>query len=216
MTLTIGVDFDGCMFPLHTTLAAWTLDTGRTELPDNPDQWHYWRPLGVTDDEFEDLLDAFGEAGGFRMAAPYPEALEALTAIFDAGHDLIGVSSRPPTRAVSGATYGWVADWFLPLRSILLGPNAKLEAECDLIVDDNPVELVRVRELGEAVPVLLDRPYNRKAHGFLRVTWDELPGFLDTAAESVSGEPEGERRYALADLVEEMLEPDPESDDEHV
>lgn len=201
--LTVAFDFDGCLFPFEEAIAEWWAAEGRTPaLPAEADTWQWWRTVGISEEDFHAGLEAFGEAGGFRTRAPYPEALEAVTSIYDAGHDLLGVTSRPATRAVECATFGWIADWYLPLRSVLIGPTAKLEVECDVIVDDNPDELAAVDELGEAVGLLLDRPHNRGCDDWPRVTWGTLPALCDTLAYEVSGIDTSERGGIILDALE--------------
>lgn len=204
--LTIAVDTDGCTFPLHAALAEWWTGMGYTpELPVEPDCWHYWRPLGIDDDTFDEALKSFGEANGFRSMPPYPEALVGLNELFDAGHDLIGVTKRFPTRAVEADTFGWIADHLLPLRAMLIGPTAKLEAESDIVVDDNPSDLATIVDLGEAAPVLLDRPWNRECADFVRVSWSGLPLLADRLAEAVAGENAADRPFVIAEVLDGIL-----------
>lgn len=201
MSLVIAVDFDGVMYPFPFAMATWWAETGlMPELPVEPICREWWTTIGVSDAEWLDALTAFGEADGYRMAAPYADAAVGVVSLFDAGFDLVGVSSRPPSRAVEAATYGWVADWLLPLRAVMLGPNAKLEVECDLLIDDDPAALRALSELGEACGILLDRPWNRDAD-WPRASWEELPSLVTVLADAVVGVPVTERRWELEDAL---------------
>lgn len=203
--LCVALDFDGVLYPFTKAMASWWHDAGhRPLLPPEPTCRDYWLELGVEPDEWAARLEAFAEADGYRLEAPYPEALEGVAALFDAGFDLIGVSSRPPSRAVESSTFGWVADWMLPVRSVLLGPNAKLEAECDLLVDDDPAALAALDDLGEAAGLLLDRPWNQDADG-PRASWAELPVLLTALADAVTGVSAAERKWALADALADFF-----------
>lgn len=202
--LVVTLDFDGVMYPFHRAISSWASAAGRPALPTEPDCWAYWRQAGLDDDEWEALLSAFGEDGGYRAEAPDPDALEGIGALFDAGCDLVGATSRPPSRAVVASTYGWVGDWCLPLRSVLIGPAAKLEVECDLLIDDDPAALVALADLGEAAGLLLDRPWNQDAPG-PRVSWEDLPGCVSALADLVAGVDETERKWAVADALESFF-----------
>lgn len=204
MTLIVAVDFDGVMYPFPRAMAEWSASTGGPVLPEVPTSMRYWKEAGVSDDEWEALLSAFGEAGGYRSEAPDPDALEGVTALFDAGCDLLGVTSRPASRVVVTSTYGWVGDWMLPLRAVLIGPNAKLEAECDMVIDDDPATLDALADLGEAVGILLDRPWNQDTD-HPRATWEELPVLVGALADAVAGAPEAERKWDLADTLADFL-----------
>lgn len=203
--LVIALDFDGVMYPLTDAVNFYWRSNGRPfVVPDPCTNYAFWRDAGMTDDEWEAELLAFGEADGYRLAAPYPEALVGVTALFDAGCGLIGVTSRPHTPAVVRSTYGFVADNYLPLRSVHIGPISKLEAEFDLLIEDNPAELDRLHEIGEASGLLIAQPYNVGAP-WPRVSWEELPALVDALAAEVAGVADTERRDVLADALEGMV-----------
>lgn len=204
MTLVLALDLDGVLYPFPQAFAGWADAAGVGSFPVDPGCRDYWLELGLDTDDWLAHLSAFGEADGYRLEAPYPEALAGVEALFDAGFDLLAVSSRPASRAVEASTYGWVGDWMLPLRAVLLGPNAKLEAECDLLVDDDPAALAAVDDLGEAAGVLLDRPWNRDADG-PRASWAELPALVVALADAVAGVDSGERKWALKDALESFF-----------
>lgn len=204
--LIVAFDFDGVMFPLMEALDAWWRRTGRPGVvPAETTTWAFYREMGLTEAEWVEALAAFGEDDGYRSVAPYPEALAGVTAIFDGGAGCIGVTSRPPTPVIVRSTYGFVADYYLPLRSVHIGPVAKLEAEYDVLVDDNPVELERLAEMGEAAGLLLARPYNVGAP-FPRVSWEELPPLIDALDAQLKGVSDGDRRDTLADVLAEMVD----------
>lgn len=205
--LTVAVDYDGVSYPFPQAISGWAGERG-IDLPSAPVERCYWRDCGLDDAGWEALLSEFGEDGGYRREPPYPEALEGINAIFDAGHDLLGVTSRPATRAIEASTFGWTADWVLPLRSVLIGPGSKMGAECDLVVDDDPDEIVLVEELGEASGLLLDTPWNQGAEGFVRVTWAQLPGVIESLALAVAAEAVADRSFVLVELLDEIRDPD--------
>lgn len=201
--LTVGLDFDGVMYDFVGAVVEWARDATGLTLPTEPERHDFWRGL-MPDEGWEALLEAFAEDGGYRVRPPQPDALEGIKQLFDDGHDLIGVSSRPATRIVEASTYGWVSDWMLPLRSVLLGPAAKLEAECDLIVDDDPAALGAVAEMAEAVGVLMDRPWNRTS-SIARVSWAQLPLLCEEAATAVAACQPTDRLWALEDAVDKFM-----------
>jgi len=204
--LTVALDYDGVSYPFSHAISGWAGERG-IDLPSDPVERSYWRGCGLDDAGWDALLVEFGEDGGYRREAPYPEALEGINAIFDAGHDLLGVTSRPATRAIEASTFGWTADWVLPLRSILIGPGSKMAAECDLVVDDDPDEIVQVEELGEASGLLLDAPWNQEAEGFVRVTWAQLPEVVEALASAVAAEAPSDRRFVLVEMLDEIRRP---------
>jgi len=201
--LTVALGFDGVLFPLPAALAVWASPRG-VDLPGEPDGPSWWRSCGLSDDDWVQLVADFGEDSGYQSADPYPEALDGLVEIFDLGHDLVGATSRRPTRRVEASTFGWVAQWVLPMRAVLIGPASKLEVECDLIVDDDPAALDAVDEMGEACGLLLDRPWNRDAVGFPRVSWSALPALVEMLGEQVAAEADADRRFVLAEAVESL------------
>lgn len=207
MTLTVALDLDGVMYPLPVAVSSWAAEKGAyPPLPTEPSSWDFWTELGLSDADFAALLEAFAEDGGYNLCPPIPEALEGVVTLFDAGFDIVAVSSRPPSRAVEVSTYRWIADWFLPFRAVMLGPTAKLEVEADVVVDDNPADLALLADLGEACGLLLDRPWNQGVDDFCRVSWAELPSLLDVVAEAVAGIARGERGPLVAEALEEILE----------
>lgn len=205
--LTISLDFDGVMYPLLPALAPWWTSSGRPEsIPLHPTTWHFWRELGVSDPEFAAALEDFGEDGGYRRCDPYPGVLEGLEAMFDAGADLLGSSSRPPTRMVEASTYGWTADFQLPLRAIHLGGiHAKLEVECDVHVDDDPVALDEIEKQGEACGILLDQSWNRDCDRFPRVSWGSLPPLVELLQQVTAGEPDSDRHWAIEEALADTV-----------
>lgn len=206
--LTVAFDYDGVSYPFCRAAAGWGRETRGIELPEEPAEHHFWRGCGLSDADWDAFLIEFGEDGGFRREDPYPEALAGIIEIFDAGHDCVGATSRPATRAIQASTFGWSADWFLPFRSILLGPLAKLEIECDLIIDDTPSEIERVEDdRGTACGILLARPWNEDAAGFARVPWEALPAAVEILADAVAGEPDADRAYVIADLLDGIRDP---------
>jgi hypothetical protein len=214
VTITVATDFDGVLYPFLEALAQWWAETGRPgEVSVDPSEREFWRSMGLTDEEFHVALDEFGEDGGFRTQPPYELALSGLELMFDSGAELVGVTSRAKTKAVAASTFGWVADWFLPLRCILIGPTSKLEAECDLVLDDDPATLDMLEELGEARGLLLDRPWNRHDGHHPRVTWEQMPGIVEGLLTITTGLSDPERTWAIQDAVD-LLRGDEEAEEE--
>lgn len=190
-TLVVAIALDSVAFPLREAVTRWC------EIEGLPEPADLCSPL----------LEEFGEAGMYRMREPNPDVLAGLGAIFDAGVDLVATANRPRSRMVEASTYGWVADWFLPFRAILLGPDAHLEAEADLFIADNPAELDALDDLGGPPGVLLERPSNADADHY-RVPWSALPGFVDMVATAVAGEPDADRPFAIAELISDLSSSD--------
>lgn len=205
MTLCVALDFDGVMYPFTRAWSVWWASVGGSPMFDvEPDVREFWLASGVSSPEFHDHLAVFAVEEGYRTQEPYPEALVGLMALFDSGCDLVGVSSRPASRAVVCSTYGWVADWMLPLRSVSLGPTSKLEVECDLLIDDDPAALLALEDYGDGSGILLDRPWNRESD-LPRASWAELPALVAALVEAVGSAPEGERKWELAEALAEMV-----------
>lgn len=200
--MIIAFDLDGTTARFHTAIADHCRSFHGVDLPTEPDCWRYARPW-MPDEEFEAAVVAFGDAGGFGSLAVYEDAAAGLSALAAAGHQLLAVTSRPSTPEVCRSTFRWVAALPWLVRGVLVGPGSKLDLEADLLFDDDPWTVDLVAEEASVAPVLIDRPWNR-ASPAPRLSWPVVPEVVAGLEAKLEGVPAGERRWVLADLVEEV------------
>lgn len=196
MGLRLGIDLDGVVADFNRGWTAAYNDAFDAAL--RPDEVVSWdSPLALT--HFRDMPAFWAWAkdhGGhsvFRHLEPYPGAIETLTALDDAGHDVVILTAKPDWARTD--TLRWLADHEVPTREIHLLED-KHRVRCDVYLDDAPhqvADIARARA-DQATVCRFVRPWNTPVPRALDVhDWDgfadlvrSLPGRTDPTRDGVA------------------------------
>lgn len=108
-----------------------------------------------------DLYGIFRRPGFFRNLEPLPGALEGFRSLYDAGHELVIVST-PTGPESAGDKYRWLAEHlpYLPEKDVFLGSHKHM-VKADVIIDDRGETLERYhQEWPQALCLGIHFPYN--------------------------------------------------------
>jgi uncharacterized HAD superfamily protein len=119
----------------------------------------------------------------YSVGDPMEGAVEALTQIYNSGHEIHIVSARDPIAL--DVTERWVRKHGIPHHSIQVGAQDKGEVAVrlglDIAIEDDPRYII---QLIDRIPVIVpDALYNqelRSANIHRMHHWNEVPGILDS------------------------------------
>lgn len=109
----------------------------------------------------------------FRHLEPYPDALEAMHRLHDAGHRLVIVTAKPDWAVPD--TLRWLADHRAPTTEIHFEYD-KHRVECDVYLDDSPQVLPKLLAHRPAATVCrMVQPWNVPLDGAIDVhSWADF------------------------------------------
>lgn len=183
--MLLGLDLDGVLCDIGPAVSARIAD--RFGVASHPATWRTYDlrrlRLGVPDAHFNAFLDeTFADPALYHSAPMVEGVMEAMSALADAGWDMVGITARAPHLAE--ATDAWLAHHRFPLTGVhhtaMLG-KAEVAGRLGVVaaIEDNPEEAELLAEVCDSW--LFDRPYNRdhvavKARRLL--SWDDGVGRL--------------------------------------
>lgn len=163
--MLLGLDLDGVLCDIGPSVSARIAD--RFGVASHPSTWRSYDlrglRLGVPEARFHAFLDqTFADPNLYHEAPLIEGAAVALSALVDAGWDLVGITARAPH--LTDATTTWLAHHQLPLDGVHHAPmlaKSKVAARLGVIatIEDNPEEAELLGEVCQSW--LFDRPYNR-------------------------------------------------------
>jgi uncharacterized HAD superfamily protein len=180
-----GLDLDGVLCDLGPPVAARI--AGRFGVATHPAAWTRYDlrllDLGLPRGPFHAFLDeTFGDPTLYGEAMAADGAAFGVSALRDAGWDIVGITARPAHLAE--VTVAWLEDNGMALDAVhhtVLGTKAEVARRLGVraTVEDNPEEAELLADVCESW--LLDRPYNR--YDLLRRarrlrSWDDAVGRL--------------------------------------
>jgi hypothetical protein len=153
----INLDSDGVIYDMQGELIkhAWRKDGIHR---DQPQVWNLAKAWGVSD---EYIAELFSMSGIFEDGAPYPGAVEAVNTLVGAGHDVRIVTHKHIASVhdpMDECLHFYHRMGLLDKVDMVFTRGDKTSYPADLVVDDRP-NLAWVQ--GEAVNVLMDRPWNQ-------------------------------------------------------
>lgn len=188
MPLTIGLDLDGCAYPLHDVLRGYLWANGHHGPLPEIRQWDLWNDWGITRDQFlQALVDGCADGVIFHQGNPVDGARDAWRALKVAGHRLVVMTDRPQPGAIA-ATEGWLRRHDMPFDEVRFGPN-KAQPDIDVLVDDAPHH-VHARDAVGLLTLLFTRPYNAHMTGTPRAaTWAGVVAAIQVLEQSPPAPP---------------------------
>jgi uncharacterized HAD superfamily protein len=179
--MRLGIDLDGVVCDFN---AGW-MDLHKAEfgtdlVPEMVVTWDNLHELGG----FKDMNAFWRWAQGnedrpsiFRHLQPFPNAVETLHMLRDAGHKIVIVTAKP--RWAITDTLRWIADHDLPTEEIHIRYR-KHTVPCDVYLDDSPLVLPELlRHRPEAAVCRMIRPWNVPLEGATDIVdWNEFCEFV--------------------------------------
>lgn len=166
--MRVGFDVDGVLFNFGTSCYDYLVATGRAEVWKSGDDlkpdWYFYKKFREpwTDEEFVQFCNDGADAGYIFRGNVRPNAVEAVQAVKDAGHEIIVITDRSfgTTPKVSeDATREWWAEYGFPeFDEIHFSPD-KTIAPTDIFVEDKVSNFEALRAAGTQC-WLITRPWN--------------------------------------------------------
>lgn len=187
MTIHVGLDLDGCMYPFIRGY-------NRNYAPDKTEQdwteFYAYRKWGVTDDQFKGHLKSGARWKGlYDEEAPYVGVIGAWERLKALPVKTHVITYRP--REAWGPTIAWLeAFGFQPdtlsfsSDKTILRALAGSDATALLMCEDTVSQFLTVEEAGIDV-YLIDQPWNREHETRKRVA--DFSAFVDKVEEAVYG-----------------------------
>jgi len=179
----IGCDVDGVLFDFHGAAChLLNVHKGYHLRREDVVEWDFI-PRMVGREDYAWLFDPQGgiKEGLFRYGHIVKNAIEALSQLRQAGHELVIITHRPKVAVQD--TVDWLSYCrFRPAAiHILSDEQPKKTVECDLYIDDKPQTIADVMVNTGAHAIVFDRPWNRvpiagdKNERFFRAEgWDQV------------------------------------------
>ncbi|MEX2550053.1 MAG: hypothetical protein WD638_07490 [Nitriliruptoraceae bacterium] len=189
MGLRLGIDLDGVVADFNLGwITAYNDSFGAGLATEMVTSWD--SPLELT--HFADMVAFWdwardhGGASVFRHLEPYPGAIDVLSSLSGAGHEIVVLTAKPDWAVHD--TLGWIGDHHLPTREIHFIDD-KHEIACDVYLDDAPEQLLSLaaQRAPTATVCRFVRPWNRLVPGTVDVhDWNEFQSLVMTEDEALS------------------------------
>lgn len=162
--LSIGVDLDGCNVMFQVGVNAYLRMQGYTDLRCDPSNYHFWEDWGWNTEQWEAFWKAGVEAEIIFNNAPFRGAVEAINALYDAGHSIHVITYRGwPDRPglAERVTENWLNERGYKYNSLTFSKD-KTVIKTDVFVEDNLDNYQALTEAGTEC-YLITRPWNKEA-----------------------------------------------------
>jgi len=162
---TVMLDLDGVLNPFIDTFHPWCEKQLGRVLDDPISEWYFYRKWDITDEQFVELLNAFGEAGGFAEQPPYAGSEELITEMINAGHTVHIVTDRPDCAVAD--TCWWVETYLPGYTSLTISRDKTVFKDYGpptyYGLDDRVENVEKLRTAG-VYGYLLTRPWNAESN----------------------------------------------------
>lgn len=174
--MRVGIDLDNCVFPF---VEAFQAACGYAPRPAT--RWHFYEELGMSDAQFLERYErAVDERHLFLSREPFPDAVKAINAIYDAGHSVHIVTDRFVGEHAQIDTVAWLDDWEIPRDSLTFAKD-KTIVRCDTFVDDRVENVDALRAVGCAAWLLDRGREEQQGHRWLIKGWEEFLAWVGVA-----------------------------------
>ena len=160
--MLILCDMDGVLVDLMAGwLHAYNRDYNDTLGKDKILSWelhHYVKP-----ECGQKIYNYLSQPNFFFGLAPLPGALEGLTKLKEAGHDIVICTAPGGAESATDKIY-WLQKYlpWINIKDVIIAHRKDL-VKADILIDDSPINLVSYRDaFPRAVTITFDYPYNQK------------------------------------------------------
>lgn len=171
--MIIACDIDG-------VVCNWT--KGFLQYAGYPEQeartWELWNQLNISEDKFNEIWDGFINDGGIVRLEPMDGAVESISKIRGAGHDIIFITSRKP--AAKQQTYQWFLNhgiWYVSIKFCEAKLDMLQQIKPDIYIEDNPYQIQEAIDNGIRI-IIYDKPYNRHIKNERVKNWEDIKNIL--------------------------------------
>lgn len=173
--LKIGYDLDGFGYNFVDDAADIAVEHFgiRRSVTNKRSQWDFFETWGIDQSEFWEAAEHYTTSGRMWLRPPVEGWVESIRALHILGHSVHVATARPTFSA--NATADWLLRYRCGVDSLHLTTD-KSDIPFDVLVDDYPVNLDRVRSVRpDTLTILWDQPWNRDDRVHLRLSkWTEL------------------------------------------
>lgn len=185
--LDIGLDIDGVLYPFVKVIAEYATDVLGRDCTDQADSWDWYQQWGLSQEEFFALCGrSVRERILYTKGIPLPGALEAATALAEAGHRLHYISARAiaevPRYLAWHRTAEWLWRWQFPVDSLTISDD-KFCRPTDVFLDDAPHTYEALVAAGHPRPVLWCHSETQTTPDVVGVhSWDQFLALVEQTA----------------------------------
>lgn len=164
--MRVGIDLDGCLFDFHKSLVDYLCTIEHTwEIDKNePQDWHFYRHWGMSDQQFVDACNAGVDAGVVFRGNVHDGAADAIRRIRTAGHTIHIITDRQfgsTPEASQQATREWLDEHGIEYDTLTFSAD-KTIVPTDMMVEDKLENYDALTKAGTLV-LLINRPWNAPA-----------------------------------------------------
>lgn len=165
--MRIGVDLDGCVHDFHKSLTDYLCmieHDWKIDAESEPQDWHFYRHWGMSDEEFVATCNAGVDAGVVFRGNIHDGAADAIASIRAAGHTIHIITDRQfgsTPEASHRATKEWLAEHGIAYDTLTFSAD-KTVVQTDMMVEDKIQNYDALTAAGTMV-FLINRPWNMPA-----------------------------------------------------
>lgn len=172
--MRVAVDLDGPCYEWDKTARYMLRHYRGSKGLDEPSREWFWYGQdwhNVSKEDWKWLWNEGVKLGLFRYGHMTKDTRVGLQRLVEMGHEILIITSRPASAVED--TKEWVDFYYkgIPLVDlhILSNNEEKSSVQADILIDDNPPNVVEWAEQGRAA-LLFDRPWNRKTNMIAPIT----------------------------------------------
>lgn len=202
--MRVGFDLDGVLFNFGTSVHDYLIATGRGDLwksgEDLKPRWDFYKAFrdSWSDEEFVRFCNEGADAGYIFRGNVRDNAVDAVKAVKDAGHEIIVITDRQfgTTPEVSHrATIEWWEEYGFPAYDEIHFSADKTCVPTDIFIEDKISNFEALWDVGTPC-FLVSRPWNEERDTIYRISdVSEYPAKVALLAEAQELVKEFEKRY---------------------
>lgn len=166
MKLRVGFDLDGVLYNFGDSVRKFLENTNRGHLwksgPTPAPYWDFYKDWGWTSQQFVEMCNDGADAGIIFRGGTRPNAVEAVEAVYRAGHDIIIITDRgfgtTPEVSHNATREWWDHNGFPPYAELHFSAD-KTCVPTDVFVEDKLANYDALMDVGTEC-FLINRPWN--------------------------------------------------------